>query len=180
MLSPFGSITSYSVFNSTQFDLSSIRRRTQSSIVSFKFTFKTSISFPRLLSLTFKTSSAVSWSGASSQDLFLSHSLPNIPMLYGCLLRCNRSRMTLSFSFCASDLCLIISQHAFTKICLLPMVRIINYIACMMHACMKPFNSSDGRMVRASALETRQLDLGLIPSRVKLMSYKIHIHSFSA
>ena len=36
-----------------------------------KFTFETSILFPGLLSLTFNTSLAVSWSGASSLDLFL-------------------------------------------------------------------------------------------------------------
>ena len=35
-----------------------------------KFTFKTSISFPGLLSLTLHTLLAVSWSGASSQDIF--------------------------------------------------------------------------------------------------------------
>ena len=35
--------------------------------------------------------------------------------------------MTL-FYFCALGLCFIISQHAFTKLYLLPIVRIINYI----------------------------------------------------
>ena len=57
-----------------------------------KFTFETSISFPGLLSLTFNTSLAVSWSGASLQDLFLSLSFPTIPKLSGlcCPLHCNR------------------------------------------------------------------------------------------
>ena len=90
-----------------------------------KFTFETLISLPGLPSLTFNALLAISWLGESSQDLFFHFLSPFKSLLP---LHCNRSHMTLSFRFCAPNLCFIVSQHAFTEIYPLPSVRKINYI----------------------------------------------------